>query len=655
MSVSQDPSLSPSARRRVRAAEDNAYTQALRAHNRGRGEHPGPARGQPGYDPALFMEGTAAAAEPPAPLAVGAPAPQQGHGPHQGAAGTQPGATRRAGYAAPGARLPARPAAGVVDPGAPGGNPALGTSFPTGHGAPPAPSPAEIPHQRAALGVSPAARAVSGPGPHGAQPPVQRGLTPMQSRAAGDVRRPVPTQPPEHLRGGLSNLNTGPPVRPAPPPLGPPAPRPGELSVGGLGPGGGSPIRTGIEAMAPPEPPSTPAPQAGSGGMMGGAEQFMRDAPPHPAARATEAAPLPPGASDLVNREPAPAAEPAVGLMRVGIVGPHFMFGEHERFFRDLMLYADPQRIKWEVLCATSPELFVPHPEIAHAGAEPVGGQGGATLAAERSDLVIVWGGIVPPDPGDSTVFEFQADLIEAACDQNRLVPQRARELVRKEMRVTPEQRVVACFGDLITRNNPWAVIQAIKALNHERGDGDPEYVGVLIGEGNNVPEIRQYSDRLLRQDGPVRFLGGRTDIGDLLAAVDVVLAPAVGRSAGHSVLDALAVGVPVVATPVGVAADPAIKDAIILVPRAIENADGPIPPMQLEQEELAERIGTAYAEAIAEVFDDRDATAVREERGRELILSHYSPQAWGKRWTRELLLRAGFPLPPETEGPAPE
>jgi glycosyltransferase involved in cell wall biosynthesis len=236
--------------------------------------------------------------------------------------------------------------------------------------------------------------------------------------------------------------------------------------------------------------------------------------------------------------------------------------------------------------------------------------------------------------------------------DPSRLIATRSREEVREELKIQPEQRAIAFMGEMLNRNNPYALIQAVKALNEESPE-EERYVAVFVGEGNNILEAHQYASAHLGIEGPFRFLGARGDTADILAAVDVVLAPAVYPNAGHDVLQAWAAGVPVVGTWVGpVAGHSDSRGAMLLVPRAIEKAPKQILHMQFQQEAIAEKVASSYAEAIAEVFTERDATAVRIERGRELLAERYDPAGFGERWTARLLKEGGFPAP---EGQAPE
>jgi glycosyltransferase involved in cell wall biosynthesis len=322
--------------------------------------------------------------------------------------------------------------------------------------------------------------------------------------------------------------------------------------------------------------------------------------------------------------------------VRVSIVGQQFMVGDAERFLCDLLAYTDRRRIKWDVVCSIQPEFLARHPEIADADAEPIGGQDGVRVAMERSDLLIVWGGAQVPVPdGGPKVLALRGSALEAALPPDPRAPARTRAEVRGELKVTEDQRVVGFVGDLVNRNNPYSMIQALADLNR---DEPGRYVGVFIGEGYNVQEIYDYSSRILGYEAtPIRILGARSDIPALLDAVDVLLSPSVVASPGYDVLQAWQRGVPVVATPLGLGADAENHVALMLVPRAVENADRNIQHLRLVSQEIAERVGSAYSSAIAEIFTDEDGTRERVAQGRERVV-HYGSDAFGERWTTKLV-----------------
>jgi glycosyltransferase involved in cell wall biosynthesis len=73
----------------------------------------------------------------------------------------------------------------------------------------------------------------------------------------------------------------------------------------------------------------------------------------------------------------------------------------------------------------------------------------------------------------------------------------------------------------------------------------------VLVGEGPELPKI-QDQVRQLNLESQVRFLGLRKDVARLLSAADLFLLTSVSEGIPLTVIEAMAAGLPVVATRVG-------------------------------------------------------------------------------------------------------
>lgn len=91
-----------------------------------------------------------------------------------------------------------------------------------------------------------------------------------------------------------------------------------------------------------------------------------------------------------------------------------------------------------------------------------------------------------------------------------------------------------------------------------------PRPTVVVAGEGGDRPALQRRVDA---EELPVRLLGHRDDVPDLLAAADLVVLPSRFESYPRIVHEALRAGVPLVATAVG-AVPELVGDAAVLVPR---------------------------------------------------------------------------------------
>jgi glycosyltransferase involved in cell wall biosynthesis len=146
-----------------------------------------------------------------------------------------------------------------------------------------------------------------------------------------------------------------------------------------------------------------------------------------------------------------------------------------------------------------------------------------------------------------------------------------------------------------------------------------------LVLAGEDVEEGGAFRDELEREardlgvSGRVRFLGRRDDVPALIAAVDVLVLPSWIEGLPLVVLEAMAAGVPVVATAVGGTAEALVDgETGLLVPPRDVDALGRALDELLADPERARRLGEAGRRRVREQFD-AESTARR-------VLSLYAP-----------------------------
>lgn len=126
-----------------------------------------------------------------------------------------------------------------------------------------------------------------------------------------------------------------------------------------------------------------------------------------------------------------------------------------------------------------------------------------------------------------------------------RAVASRSRDDVRAEIGVT-DHFVIISTGRLAEQKGLEYLIRAIPLVV----DTLPITV-LLAGDGELHSDLKRLvSD--LGLDERVRFLGFRSDIGDLLAASDVVVLPSLWEGLSISLLEAMAAGKPTITTSIG-------------------------------------------------------------------------------------------------------
>jgi glycosyltransferase involved in cell wall biosynthesis len=133
------------------------------------------------------------------------------------------------------------------------------------------------------------------------------------------------------------------------------------------------------------------------------------------------------------------------------------------------------------------------------------------------------------------------------------------RREARTRLGLPPESPVAVCLARLVDQKRHDLLLEAWR-------DQAPDAVLLLAGDGPNRARIEaQVAD--LGLGGRVRVLGARTDVDWLLAAADVSVLATDWEGLPISVLEAMAAGVPVVASAVGGLADTLPGAACLVAP----------------------------------------------------------------------------------------
>ena len=137
--------------------------------------------------------------------------------------------------------------------------------------------------------------------------------------------------------------------------------------------------------------------------------------------------------------------------------------------------------------------------------------------------------------------------VIPEAVDPQRVRPTRTRAAVRAAEGAGAEDTVLLVLAALVRRKGHDVLLDALAAL---AGCGSRPRLW-LAGDGAERAALASQAERL-GLGAQVRFLGVRDDIGDLLAAADVVVLPSRREGLGNAALEAMGAGRAVVASAVG-------------------------------------------------------------------------------------------------------
>lgn len=222
----------------------------------------------------------------------------------------------------------------------------------------------------------------------------------------------------------------------------------------------------------------------------------------------------------------------------------------------------------------------------------------------------------IPPD---------RITVIERGRDPDRLGrPGRERRLeARARLRLRPEQEVVVNVG---RQEFPKGHIHLIDAMR--RLKSRPDVVLLQAGRRGHVSSSLEQAVISAELTDQVRFLGHRDDVPDLLAAADIFAFPSLYEGLGGAVIEAMALGLPIVASDI-----PAMREVLEPGKNALLVPSG-------NAEELAR--------AIAALLEDAARAAAFRHRSRQIFEQRFTLERCAEA-TETLFRRLVAPLSADT------
>lgn len=210
--------------------------------------------------------------------------------------------------------------------------------------------------------------------------------------------------------------------------------------------------------------------------------------------------------------------------------------------------------------------------------------------------------------------------IVPNGLDLEAFVPSTDPDTVRRRLGLSPADLVVITVGRMVPFKRQDLLLEAVARLH-----GEFTRLGcIIVGDGPERPGLLELAERLALGDR-VRFTGHRDDVADLLAAADVFVLPSPAEHFGRVVLEAMAVGVPVVAVDAGGPAE-ILEDGKsgLLVPEAT---------------------AASLASGMATLLRDRRLRQRIAETARTVVEKRYSMEAHARRvesFLAELVEEAG-------------
>lgn len=195
--------------------------------------------------------------------------------------------------------------------------------------------------------------------------------------------------------------------------------------------------------------------------------------------------------------------------------------------------------------------------------------------------------------------------VIRHGIDTDRFRPAPDRAALRRDLGLDPQALLVGCYGRIRAQKGTGDFIEAMIPLLRDRGDVHAVAMGGTVGHEGYAADLQRridaagLSDRMrLLPEVPVGAMP------DWYAALDLYVAPQRWEGFGLTVLEAMAAGVPVVATRVG-----AFEELI-----ADSGAGRLVPPADI----------AALGAAIAPLLDDAPARRAMADAARPHVLAHF-------------------------------
>lgn len=199
---------------------------------------------------------------------------------------------------------------------------------------------------------------------------------------------------------------------------------------------------------------------------------------------------------------------------------------------------------------------------------------------------------------------------IHNGIDLSELEPTRSREAVRDDLGIPPDSPLVGAIGRMTHQKGFTYLLQALPALIERV----PKTQCLLVGDGPLRGELEREAVQLGLLDRCI-FTGLRTDIPDLLTAIDVFVLPSLSEGFPMVLLEAMGMRQPVVAT--AVSGNPELIEhgrTGLLVSSADPPAITKAAAWLLEHPSEAEAMGQAARSVVEERFNVKNMLEKTEE-----------------------------------------
>lgn len=137
--------------------------------------------------------------------------------------------------------------------------------------------------------------------------------------------------------------------------------------------------------------------------------------------------------------------------------------------------------------------------------------------------------------------------VVPNGVEMARFAPSLTRQRARERLGITDDRYIIGTLGRLETQKGLPYLIEALRLLSES---GNRAFL-LIVGSGREEGRLREMVSRCGLEDC-VQFLGMRRDVPEIHRVMDVFVLPSLWEGLPIALLEAMASGLPVVATPVG-------------------------------------------------------------------------------------------------------
>ena len=224
----------------------------------------------------------------------------------------------------------------------------------------------------------------------------------------------------------------------------------------------------------------------------------------------------------------------------------------------------------------------------------------------------------------DNKIPENKIHLIHNGIEIDRFKPTETKE-IKAEFGLRPDEYIIGTAARLTRSKGVFELIEALSMLSKKRKN----IRLIIAGDGPERDSLELFAKDLGVLERVI-FAGLRNDIEKIYSAMDVFILPSINEPFGLAILEAMAVGKPVIAT----------------------NAGG-IPEIIRDEETgllVEPRSPKAIAEAIDRLIEEPEFLKKISQAGKKLLLTEFTSDSMAKKY-EALCLSLSSPKPVHAKG----